>query len=100
MARKKGLPSYPGSRALYARLAVLSILEGFSILAQGIFLARAITFMFNGEPLSVIALDLVYFLIAIVSRQLIVQFEQQLSERFAEKTISQLRKQLVHAYFN
>ena len=46
MKRKRGLPSYPGSRILYVALTIISILEAFSIIAQTVFLARAITFYF------------------------------------------------------
>ena len=49
MKRKRGLPSYPGSRILYVALTIISILEAFSIIAQTIFLARAITFLFHGD---------------------------------------------------
>ncbi|MGQ0513987.1 hypothetical protein ACT453_12345, partial [Bacillus sp. D-CC] len=43
MKRKRGLPSYPGSRVLYVVLTIISMLEAFSIIAQTVFLARAIT---------------------------------------------------------
>ncbi|MCI4247799.1 thiol reductant ABC exporter subunit CydD [Bacillus sp. CCB-MMP212] len=99
MKRKRGLPSYPGSRILYVALTIISILEAFSIIAQTIFLARAITFLFHGETVQTILSEIVYFGIAFAARNIVVRTSQILVERFAEKTGSLLRKQLIEAYF-
>ncbi|PFR81488.1 thiol reductant ABC exporter subunit CydD [Bacillus cereus] len=99
MKRKRGLPSYPGSRILYVALTIISILEAFSIIAQTIFLARAITFLFHGETVQTILSEIVYFGIAFATRHIVVRTSQILVERFAEKTGSLLRKQLIEAYF-
>ncbi|WP_044795747.1 thiol reductant ABC exporter subunit CydD [Bacillus cereus] len=99
MKRKRGLPSYPGSRILYVALTIISILEAFSIIAQTIFLARAITFLFHGETVQTILSEIVYFGIVFAARHIVVRTSQILVERFAEKTGSLLRKQLIEAYF-
>ncbi|PGW40962.1 thiol reductant ABC exporter subunit CydD [Bacillus thuringiensis] len=99
MKRKRGLPSYPGSRILYVALTIISILEAFSIIAQTIFLARAITFLFHGETVQTILSEIVYFGIAFAARNIVVRTSQILVERFAEKTGALLRKQLIEAYF-
>ncbi|CCW06027.1 MULTISPECIES: thiol reductant ABC exporter subunit CydD [Bacillus] len=99
MKRKRGLPSYPGSRILYVALTIISILEAFSIIGQTIFLARAITFLFHGETVQTILSEVVYFGIAFAARNIVVRTSQILVERFAEKTGSLLRKQLIEAYF-
>ncbi|PET21140.1 thiol reductant ABC exporter subunit CydD [Bacillus thuringiensis] len=99
MKRKRGLPSYPGSRILYVTLTIISILEAFSIIAQTIFLARAITLLFHGETVQTILSEIVYFGIAFAARNIVVRTSQILVERFAEKTGSLLRKQLIEAYF-
>lgn len=99
MKRKRGLPSYPGSRILYVALTIISILEAFSIITQTIFLARAITFLFHGETVQTILSEVVYFGIAFAARNIVVRTSQILVERFAEKTGSLLRKQLIEAYF-
>ncbi|WP_088344161.1 thiol reductant ABC exporter subunit CydD [Bacillus cereus] len=99
MKRKRGLPSYPGSRILYVALTIISILEAFSIIAQTIFLARAITFLFHGETVQTILSEVVYFGIAFAARNIVVRTSQILVERFAEKTGSLLRKQLIETYF-
>ncbi|MDH4424397.1 MULTISPECIES: thiol reductant ABC exporter subunit CydD [Bacillus] len=99
MKRKRGLPSYPGSRILYVALTIISILEAFSILALTTFLARAITFLFHGETVQTVLSEIVYFGISFVARQILVRISQIVVERFAEKTGALLRKQLIEAYF-
>lgn len=99
MKRKRGLPSYPGSRVLYVTLSFISILEACSIIAQTVFLARAITFLFQGETVQAVLNETVYFGIMFAARQMLVRASQILVERFAEKTGLALRKQLIEAYF-
>ncbi|EEL34980.1 Transport ATP-binding protein cydD [Bacillus cereus Rock3-28] len=99
MKRKRGLPSYPGSRMLYVALTIISILEAFSIIAQTVFLARAITFLFNGETVQSVLNETVYLGVMFAARHMLVRISQILVERFAEKTGSLLRKQLIEAYF-
>lgn len=99
MKRKRGLPSYPGSRILYVVLTIISILEAFTIIAQTVFLARAITFLFHGETVQGALHEIVYFGITFAARHILVRTSQILVERFAEKTGSLLRKQLIEAYF-
>ncbi|PHB05075.1 thiol reductant ABC exporter subunit CydD [Bacillus wiedmannii] len=99
MKRKRGLPSYPGSRVLYVVLTIISILEAISIIGQTVFLARAITFLFQGETVQSVLNETVYFGITFALRHMLVRISQILVERFAEKTGSLLRKQLIEAYF-
>ncbi|HDR4423449.1 TPA: thiol reductant ABC exporter subunit CydD [Bacillus cereus] len=99
MKRKRGLPSYPGSRVLYVVLTIISILEAISIIAQTVFLARAITFLFQGETVQSVLNETVYFGVMFAVRHMLVRISQILVERFAEKTGSLLRKQLIEAYF-
>ncbi|MGG5768486.1 thiol reductant ABC exporter subunit CydD [Bacillus wiedmannii] len=99
MKRKRGLPSYPGSRVLYVVLTIISILEAVSIIAQTVFLAQAITFLFQGETVQSLLNETVYFGITFAVRHMLVRISQILVERFAEKTGSLLRKQLIEAYF-
>ncbi|MGE1126909.1 thiol reductant ABC exporter subunit CydD [Bacillus wiedmannii] len=99
MKRKRGLPSYPGSRVLYVVLTIISILEAVSIIGQTVFLARAITFLFQGETVQSVLNETVYFGITFAVRHMLVRISQILVERFAEKTGSLLRKQLIEAYF-
>ena len=83
--KKKRTSVLSGSRILYVALTIISILEAFSIIAQTIFLARAITFLFHGETVQTILSEVVYFGIAFAARNIVVRTSQILVERFAEK---------------
>ena len=84
MKRKRGLPSYPGSRVLYVVLTIISILEAFSIIAQTVFLAQYYV-LFQGEAVQSVLNETVYFGITFAVRHLLVRMSQILVERFAEK---------------
>src|SRR5690625_1966971 len=92
MARRKGLPTYPGSRPLYISLGFLSLLEAVSIVFQAVFLGKSITNLFNGVPFSDIVFDVVYFLIAFLSRHGLTLIQQRLAERFSERMGKKLRE--------
>lgn len=99
MKRKKGLPSYPGSRSLYIMLSFIMILEAASIIFQAIFLSRSITFLFQGKAIEDVILSIALFFVAFLTKHALVQLEQYLVDRFAEKTVVYLRKKLVESYF-
>src|SRR5690625_7302176 len=100
MARRKGLPTYPGSKPLYISLGFLSLFEAVSIVFQAIFLGKAITNLFHGVPFSEILLDVTYFFIAFLSRHGLTLIQQRLAERFSEQMGRKLRKDLVDDYLN
>ncbi|MBU5466827.1 thiol reductant ABC exporter subunit CydD [Virgibacillus sp. MSJ-26] len=99
MKRKKGLPSYPGSRKLYASLTILIIFETIGIIAQAYFLARAITLLFDRVPLNDTAPYIALFFLAFILRHALSHFQEYLTENYAQKTSTNLRKKLVKAYF-
>jgi ATP-binding cassette, subfamily C, bacterial CydD len=99
MERKKGLPSYPGSRSLYVLLTILIAAEAFAIILQAIFLARSVTFLFEGSTVSAIGQDLLLFMVFFVLRHVLSHVQQLLAERFAVRTTKALREQLTSAYF-
>lgn len=99
MKRKKGLPSFPGSRLLYLFLTLIIILEAASILAQAIFLGRAITFIFRGEPMDQVIRNAGLFLIVFLVRHGLAHVEQLAAERFSKRTVTDLREQVITSYF-
>src|SRR5699024_1915223 len=99
MKRKKGLPSYPGSRKLYILLSVLIAIEAISIIAQAVFLARAITLLFERVPLSDTLSSIVLFIIAFASCYALSHLQKYITEKYAKTTSFNLRKNLVKAYF-
>ncbi|WP_438311906.1 thiol reductant ABC exporter subunit CydD [Sporosarcina sp. FA9] len=99
MERKKGLPSYPGSRSLYITLAVLILFEAIAIVLQAIFLARSVTFLFQGAAVQTIGKDISFFLLFFLIRHALSHVQQIFAERFAVRTTTALREKLVFAYF-
>lgn len=100
MKRKKGLPNFPGSRLLYLLLSTMILLEAFAILAQAVFLGRAITFIFHGEPMKQVLRDVGLFLLVFLLRHGLSYAQQIASESFAKRTVTNIRKQLVETYFH
>ncbi|RKD25843.1 thiol reductant ABC exporter subunit CydD [Ammoniphilus oxalaticus] len=98
--RKKGLPSYPGSRQVYILLGFITVIEAVAIIAQAIFLARAITFLFEGVGLSIVINDISFFFGAFLLRHLCSLVQRVIIERFAERLGKMLRKNLIRAYFD
>ncbi|HEX6594693.1 MAG TPA: thiol reductant ABC exporter subunit CydD [Bacillota bacterium] len=99
MKRKKGLPSYPGSRLLHVVLSILIVLESIAIIAQATFLARAITLLFERTPISNVFTEITFFFISFVIRYSLQHLQTYIAENYAEKTTSRLRNSLVKAYF-
>lgn len=99
MKRKRGLPTYPGSNKLTILLSLLISLEAFIIIGQAVFLARAITFLFQGEALASVVQDILLFLMFFVLRHILLHAQQLASEKFALTTSKMLREKLVNAYF-
>lgn len=99
MRSRPKLPSLPGSRALYLALGGLALLEAAAILAQMVFLARAITFLFEGRPLPAASAPAALFLGAYAARYVLGEWQHFLAERFAERTAMSLRKRLMEAAF-
>lgn len=99
MERKRGLPTYPGSRILHIKLTILITLEAISIIAQATFLARAIVFLFDRVPITEVLIEMLFFIIAYLFRYGLNQLQVYLAEEYAEKTSTVLRSELMDAYF-
>lgn len=100
MKGRQGLPSFPGSKLTYVNISIFTLLEALAIIAQAIFLARAVTFLFQGQELSDVSLYLGLFLVSFMLRYLFSLIQQFLAERFAEKIGRTLRKDLLMSYFS
>ncbi len=88
-----------GIRPVMLVLAVVSLLQGASIITQAVFLSKAITLLFEGNPLSEAYIPLLWFLIAFIARHTLVWLQQQTAGRFAERTSEGLREQLLDRIF-
>src|SRR5690625_1196519 len=100
MERKKGLPSYPGSKLLYSLIGILSVLEAMSIIAQAFFLARVITFLFQGSSLIEVTTEILFFFLSFAFRYAITFSIRTLADRYSIKTTKYLRNKLINEYFN
>jgi ATP-binding cassette, subfamily C, bacterial CydD len=80
-------------------LTILIATEAFAIILQAIFLARSVTFLFEGSTVSAIGQDLLLFMVFFVLRYVFSHVQQLLAERFAVRTTKALREQLTSAYF-
>ncbi|MFA8439759.1 thiol reductant ABC exporter subunit CydD [Pueribacillus sp. YX66] len=99
MKRQKGFPSFPNSRSTYVRLTSIILLEAVSIVAQAVFLARAITFLFQGMSFYEVGKEVILFLLAFIVRHALGKREGIVAERFATRVGRNLRNKLVDAYF-
>lgn len=99
MKRKRGLPTYPGSRSLHIKLTLLIILEAISIVAQATFLARAIVLLFDRIPVTEVFTEMLFFVIAFMVRYGLNQLQMYLAENYAEEIGTKLRSELMSAYF-
>lgn len=98
--RAKGLPMYPGARKTYTILSLFIIGEAITIIAQAFYLARAITFLFQGQSLSNVLLDIGLFFAVFVLRYLLIHAEQAVAEKYASNTAQDLRNEVIDQYFN
>src|SRR5699024_5918303 len=64
-----------------------------------VFLARAITLLFERVPLSETLSSIGLFLLAFVIRYALSHLQKYITEKYAQTTSSNLRKNLVKAYF-
>ncbi|MEI3612128.1 thiol reductant ABC exporter subunit CydD [Pseudogracilibacillus sp. SO30301A] len=98
--RKKGLPTYPGSGLVHSILTLLILGEAVAVIAQAYYLARAITFLFQGIPIEKVLTDIGFFFIAFVIRYIITHIEIAVADRFAATSAKTLRNELMHVYFD
>ncbi|WP_330949309.1 thiol reductant ABC exporter subunit CydD [Virgibacillus sp. MG-45] len=100
MFRKRGLPTGKGSLPFYASLSIMTFLESVLIIAQASFLARAITFLFEGAQIKEIGADAALFLLFFMLRTILGRWKQYTAERFADRYGARLRTKLVSSYFH
>lgn len=100
MKRKRGLPHYPRSTKLHMLLSLLILVEAIMIIAQAIFLARAITFLFERTDMSHVFIDIALFFVTYMLRHGIQYVQTAMTKKFAKQTGISLRNKLISAYFN
>ncbi|WP_071396062.1 thiol reductant ABC exporter subunit CydD [Bacillus tuaregi] len=95
----KHLLHYKGSKMHMFIVALLTMCQGVAIISQAVFLATAITNMFNGTAATAVLPYFLGFAITFIFRHLLQWFKGRLSYRFAEETSADVQSQLIHKLF-
>ena len=95
----KYLFHYKGIKPHMFIVGILTVLQGITIIVQAIFLAKAITYMFNGTAPSAVLPFFTGFIIAHFLRHFIQWLKERLAYRFAENTASAVQESLIRKLF-
>ncbi|WP_090738188.1 thiol reductant ABC exporter subunit CydD [Paenibacillus sp. Mc5Re-14] len=88
-----------GIRPVMLLLAALSLLQGAAVIAQAIFLAKAVTVFFNKNPLVMAWPSLALFFAAFAVRHTMIWLQRRTAGRFAEAAGASLRERLLARLF-
>lgn len=99
MKNKQKISQYDGVKPLSLILGTLTILQSICIILQAVWLAEAITALFNGVPIENVAKSITYFLLAFLARHLLTMMRQKIAYRYAESIGTKTRKQLLETLF-
>ena len=94
----KRLFAVPGIIKILVTLVVLTGLQAFTILFQGIFLAKIIVALWEGTDFISVVSQVVVFAIAFLLRQLLVVFKNSLMAHFSDQAVESYRVQLLAKY--
>lgn len=95
----KNLLQYDGSKRVIAIVGALTVAQTVAIIAQALFLAKAITQMFHGASFTDVSVSFALFFLAYVIRHSLQWAKERVSYRFAERTAHAFREQLVEQIF-
>nr|WP_154894638.1 thiol reductant ABC exporter subunit CydD [Paenibacillus xylanexedens] len=95
----RGLLKLPGIRPVLALASALVLLQAITIIMQAKWLAEAITALFEGSSIAEQYPVLLLFLAAFAARYAISFWLQLVAMRYAEKTGTDLRRQMVEQWF-
>ncbi|WP_223067298.1 thiol reductant ABC exporter subunit CydD [Paenibacillus caui] len=95
----KDLLKLKGIRAVMVQMAALTLIHSLAVVLQAKWLAEVVTGLFDGEPLQEQYGVTVLFLFAFAARQLTGMLQQRIAYRFAERTGTSLRRELLGKLF-
>ncbi|MGF6353298.1 ATP-binding cassette subfamily C protein CydD [Paenibacillus sp. 4624] len=95
----RGLMKLPGIRPVLALASALVLLQAMTIIMQAKWLAQAITALFEGAAVSSQYPVLLLFLAAFAARYALSFWLQLVTTRYAERTGTDLRKQMTEQWF-
>jgi ATP-binding cassette, subfamily C, bacterial CydD len=91
--------SYKGLKPVIAGLALLTVFQGLTIISQAYFLAKAISSLFGGDLFRDVINDLVFFLLSLITRQLLTVYKKNIAYHFAANTSREVRENLLQKLF-
>ncbi|WP_145324738.1 thiol reductant ABC exporter subunit CydD [Paenibacillus xylanexedens] len=95
----RGLMKLPGIRPVLALASALVLLQAMTIMMQAKWLAQAITALFEGSSVTEQYPVLLLFLAAFAARYALSFWLQLVTSRYAERTGTDLRRQMVEQWF-
>ncbi|ODJ50608.1 thiol reductant ABC exporter subunit CydD [Brochothrix thermosphacta] len=95
----KSLFKYKGFKIVMVALMILSIIQGFSIIIQAIYLAGSLSDLFAGHSFQEVRGQLLGFLIMIAVRYLITAVKSRIAYLFAAKTGTAYREAVIEKLF-
>ena len=96
----KYLLQYKGSKQVMALIGLLTAVQSIAIVFQAIYLAKAITQLFQGADWSIALRSFVIFIIANSLRHMIQWAKERISYRFADMTARDYEQQLLKKIFD
>lgn len=94
----KRLFALPGIISSLVILVILTGIQAFSIIFQGVFLARAITDLWQGKSIDQTIINVLLFAFSFVMRQLLIVLKNNYMSKFADHTVENYRIQLLAKY--
>ncbi|WP_153730612.1 thiol reductant ABC exporter subunit CydD [Sporosarcina obsidiansis] len=96
----KYLLQYKGSKQVMALIGLLTAVQSIAIVFQAIYLARAITQLFQGADGSVALQSFVIFVVAYSARQILQWGKERISYTFADRTAKEFEQKLLRKIFD
>ncbi|MGO2980674.1 MAG: thiol reductant ABC exporter subunit CydD [Leuconostoc mesenteroides] len=94
----KRLFALPGIISSLVILVILTGIQAFSIIFQGVFLARAIADLWQGKSIDQTLINVLFFAFSFLMRQLLIVLKNNYMSKFADRTVESYRIQLLAKY--
>lgn len=94
----KRLFALPGIISSLVILVILTGIQAFSIIFQGVFLARAIADLWQGKSIDQTLINVLFFAFSFLMRQLLIVLKNNYMSKFADRTVENYRIQLLTKY--
>ncbi|ADG40074.1 MULTISPECIES: thiol reductant ABC exporter subunit CydD [Leuconostoc] len=79
-------------------LVIMTGIQGLAIIAQSVFMSRAIVDLWQGQPIRMTINNIIWFAVAFIVRQLLVVLKNQFMAIYADAAVEDYRVQLLEKY--